>query len=126
MRMPQKRVRNCEIRLYDCRLFKPSVQKGRQMRLMSRKKKVISAPVASCPGPSGGRNTRKLCRVCVCAVSSADCRHLSDRCRRHTARMDRDVKQDTVRHCEEPKKRSKTHKQSRRGGGARRQEKGDQ
>jgi hypothetical protein len=68
MRMPQKRVRNCEIRLYDCRLFKPSVQKGRQMRLISRKKKVISAPVASCPGPSGGRNTRKLCRVRVCAV----------------------------------------------------------
>jgi len=28
MRMPQKRVRNCEIRLSDCRLFKPGVQKG--------------------------------------------------------------------------------------------------
>jgi hypothetical protein len=70
MRMPQKRVRNCEIRLNDCRLFKPGVQKGRQVRLRSRKRKVIRAPVASCAGPSDGRNTRKLCRVRVRAVGS--------------------------------------------------------
>jgi hypothetical protein len=70
MRMPQKRVRNCDIRLNDCRLFKLGVQKGRQVRLRSRKRKVIRAPVASCAGPSDGRNTRKLYRVRVRAVGS--------------------------------------------------------
>jgi len=87
MRMPQNRVRNCEIRLNDCRLFKPGVQKGRHKRLRSRKRKVIRAPVASCAGPSDGRNTRKLCRVS--AVGSVIVPYATS--------MNRDVNQDTVR-----------------------------
>ena len=70
MRMPQKRVMNCETRLKDCSLFKVSVQKGRQVRVRQRKMKVMRAPVASCAGPSAGRNTRKLLCACACDLIS--------------------------------------------------------
>jgi len=58
--IPQNKVRNWEMRLKLCSMLRPSVQYGLYERLASRKPNVIMAPVASCPGPSAPRNTKKL------------------------------------------------------------------